>query len=85
MGSELDEQIDRYLRESMQAHEASRTLRLRKSGDWQPMELRAKSLREQALALDPERQSQAWQSEIARLGRKDIHEQLMAFYERKAR
>lgn len=84
MGYELDEQVDRYLRESMSAHEAARTLRRQRANDAKAVLARAKQLREAALALDPDRTSRAWQDEIDRIGR-DIHNDLMAFYEGQAK
>lgn len=81
MGYELDEQVDRYLRESMSAHEAARGLRRQRANDANAVLARAYQLRQSALELDPERTSPAWQSEVDRIGR-DIHADLMAFYER---
>lgn len=81
MAYELDEQIGRLLRDSLSAHEAARTLRRQRANDAAAVLARAKQLRVAALALDPDRISLAWKDEIDRVGR-DVHADLMAFYER---
>lgn len=80
---ELTDEIDRLLRESIQAHEAARTARQSRGVNAKALLERARDLRHEALGLDPDRKATAWAAEVARLGR-DVHPALLAFYDAQA-
>lgn len=81
--SELVDDVDRLLRESIQAHEAARTARLTHMPHARAFLERARDLRYQALELDPDMTTKAWQNEAARLG-SNVHPALLEFYQAKA-
>jgi hypothetical protein len=74
--------VSDLLQQSMAAHYRAQQLRRNRHADSARESLaQAKALREQALALDPERKDPAWAAEQSKTPNgRDTHEELMAFY-----
>lgn len=71
--------VDQLLRESLQWHQQALMQRRTGGANAASLLAQARDLRTQAIAADPQRETQAWDAETRRIGRA-LHDDLMKFY-----